>query len=268
MAAVAAEFRITPAGTRMALNRMVARGVLQAERIGRQTGFRAPPHLRPLLDEAVLRIFEFGRSARPWGGTWTMVAFSLPEEQRSVRNMLRTRLRWLGFAPLYDGLWVCPHERADRAAALLGELGVATATVLTGRVPPTSPAGGDPIRAWDLAELRNTYEGFLSRFARDRARVLAGQVSAAEALVIRTELMDRWRLFSNADPDLPAELLPADWPLPAAVRLFSDIYDGLAELAAGRFAELVSSVDPSLADQVRYRTTSAPGLVGRCPRSR
>ncbi|WP_326709836.1 MULTISPECIES: hypothetical protein [unclassified Streptomyces] len=43
-----------------------------------------------------------------------MAAFSIPEQQRHVRHRVRSYLRWLGFAPLFDGLWVSAH--ADPAA--------------------------------------------------------------------------------------------------------------------------------------------------------
>ena len=43
-----------------------------------------------------------------------LVAFSIPEQNRAARDSLRKQLRWLGFAPLYDGLWVSPAIAPSR----------------------------------------------------------------------------------------------------------------------------------------------------------
>ena len=40
------------------------------------------------------------------GRGWTLVTFSIPEEQRTLRHHLRSTLTWAGFAPLRDGLWL------------------------------------------------------------------------------------------------------------------------------------------------------------------
>ena len=67
------------------------------------------------IRRSVKTIFSFGRSPEPWDGMWSLVAFSIPEEHRAARDELRKALRWLGFAPLYDGLWVSPRDHAAEA---------------------------------------------------------------------------------------------------------------------------------------------------------
>jgi phenylacetic acid degradation operon negative regulatory protein len=58
-----------------------------------------------LADQGTFRrIVEFGTRETPyWDGRWTLVAFSIPETQRQLRHAVRTNLRWLWLAPLYDG---------------------------------------------------------------------------------------------------------------------------------------------------------------------
>ena len=46
----------------------------------------------------------------PHGTGWTLVTFSVPENQRTLRHRLRSALTWEGFAPLRDGLWLAPGE--------------------------------------------------------------------------------------------------------------------------------------------------------------
>ncbi len=47
---------------------------------------------------------------------WSLVAFSIPEDNRAARDALRKQLRWRGFAPLYDGATPDPST-ADAEAA-------------------------------------------------------------------------------------------------------------------------------------------------------
>jgi phenylacetic acid degradation operon negative regulatory protein len=44
---------------------------------------------------------------------------------------------------------------------------------------------------------------------------------AAAAFAGYLHLVDDWRLLPRIDPGLPAALLPADWPGPAAWRVFA-----------------------------------------------
>lgn len=110
-----ADFDVNDAAARAALSRMVKRDLLASTRVGRNTYYRATPRAKAILRAASHRIMEFGSSHEDWRGEWSLVAFSIPENSRSVRAAARRRLEWLGFAPLYDEVWVCPHDRHEDA---------------------------------------------------------------------------------------------------------------------------------------------------------
>ena len=59
----------------------------------------------------------------------------------------------------------------------------------------------------------------------------AGQITGAEAVRARTEVMDTYRRLPILDPQLPARLLPPGWLRVPARSLFAALYDGLAETA-------------------------------------
>src|SRR2546430_485345 len=84
------------------------------------------------IDDGPKRIFGFGVEQPRWDGTWSMVAFSVAEADRDRRHLLRTRLRWLTFAPLYPGLWISPHQHLEEAARVLEELGIDNVTLFKG----------------------------------------------------------------------------------------------------------------------------------------
>ncbi|MET7339036.1 PaaX family transcriptional regulator C-terminal domain-containing protein [Nonomuraea sp. NPDC005650] len=252
-----AEFGISEQNARAAISRLNRRGLLESLRHGRATRYRLSGQGSATLAEGTDRIFGFGRTTLPWDGTWTCVSFSIPESLRSTRTTLRTRLRWLGFAPVYDAAWFAPGDRADAAAGVISELEVKSATIITG---PIRDAGdGDPLRAWDLAELGSRYEAFICRFASLRDRI--GRVGHTEALTARTALIDEWRTFPGLDPELPAELLPGGWPQKPAVDLFVAVYDALGPLATRRVKEIIARHDPQAAALAAHHTTQdvAPG---------
>jgi phenylacetic acid degradation operon negative regulatory protein len=249
------EFGVTSAGSRAALSRLSRRGLLSGARNGRHTSYRLTPQALVLLADGVQRVLEFGTTSRPWSGSWSLVAFSVPEDRRQLRPLLRTRLRSSGFAPLYDGLWISPRPPTDDLGMILEGLGIEASTVFV--VEQKSRVGGKPpISAWDLDEVQDVYREFIEEFTAMRRRVLAGDVGAAEGLVARTRIMDRWRAMPAIDPELPTELLPPNWPREAARDVFVDVYDGLGALAELRVRQIVGAFSSSLAEAVSHWSTS------------
>src|SRR5690606_26488231 len=234
------EFGLTESAARAAIRRAAARGLIVSSRSGRSTAYGVPIRTHELIVSHVRRILEFGAEKREWDGKWTFAMFSIPEHHREDRRTLRSKLRWLGFAPLYDGTWVCPWDHGAAAREIFSDLAVPASTIIRGRLERDAPDAGHPLRAWDLEELRRRYTDFLEQHAALRARVAAGDVGPAEALVGRTQLMTHWREFPNIDPDLPSELLSDDWPRHAARECFIDIYDSLGPVAEQRFRQVVS----------------------------
>ncbi|GIJ51209.1 PaaX family transcriptional regulator [Virgisporangium aliadipatigenens] len=259
LVALLGEFGITGVSARAALSRLARRGLLALSKSGRRTAYALSPRAADVLQEGIRHIISFGAQDKEWSGTWTVAAFSVPEDQRDLRHSLRTRLGWHGFASLYDGLWVSPHGQAEKVISVLSELGISTATVFTAQVADGSPTGGHPINAWDLDALRELYQGLIAEYEPVRDRLRAGQVSTAEALVARTALMDAWRNFPNLDPQLPGSLLPQPWPRQAARDLFIELYDGLAWLAEKRVVQVVAQFDADLAKLVRSHTSDFSG---------
>lgn len=249
------EFGLAEPAARAAIRRAATRGLVVASRAGRTTAYGVPERTHELVIAHVTRLMRFGAGDRTWDGRWTFALFSVPEEQREVRRTLRTRLRWLGWAPLYDGVWVTPWDGGDQALDVLAELGVDTATVARADLADRLPVHGQPLRAWDLDALRARYDDFLDRYGGLAERVRTGAVGPAEALTSRTRLMTHWREFPDLDPELPAEVLPADWPRSAARECFVAIYDGLGPPAERRFAQLLARHAPDLAPLAAHRTS-------------
>ncbi|WP_435135567.1 PaaX family transcriptional regulator [Actinacidiphila sp. bgisy144] len=250
--ALLAEFGISETSARATANRLVKRGVLAAEKSGRQSYLRLSDDGREDNRQRTASIMRFGADSQDWDGLWTVAAFSVPEQERHVRHRVRSYLRWLGFAPLFDGLWVSAHADPATLGPIFRAAGVGNLTVLR-----ASEAGGNsPLKAWDLDDVAASYERFLADHRESLARMDAGTVSPSDALVTRTRVFDAWRVFPGLDPSLPDKLLPPDWPRARARRLFTALHDGLAPLAALRFRQIIAVHDSGLAELTEQRTVA------------
>jgi len=203
---------------RQALARSAAEGWLASERDGPRTSWRLTPSGRRLLTDGTERIYSFGRPMRDWNGHWLLVLGSVPETNRRLRHLLRTRLSWNGLGNLSPGVWVSPHpEREQDVREVLREIGVTdTSTIFVGRLGDLDEARRVAGQAWHLDQIELVYEDFLDAVRDLRPR------DDAETFAAHTRLVQEWRRFPFLDPGLPPELLPADWSGTRAFGLFHE----------------------------------------------
>lgn len=234
------EFGIAPANARAALSRLTRRGILVRSRTGRRTSYSLTDGALRLLEQGGRRIFALGATDEQWQGAWTVVVFSVPDVDNDSRHLLRSRLRWLTFSPLYDAVWVSPHDRTDAVVEQLEELGISDAIVFRATTLTDLPGGRARLAAaWDVETLATEYERFLNRHHDLADRAIRGEVPPGEALVKRTELVDDWRTFARDDPDLPEQFMPEDFPRAHARELFLTTYQALAQPATAAFEAVV-----------------------------
>jgi phenylacetic acid degradation operon negative regulatory protein len=231
---------LSPGATRTVLSRMVAKGWLLAERVGRRSYYALTTRGRRLLDEGEARIYDPPRD-EPWDGLWYLVAYSVPEEQRPLRDRLRVRLQWLGFGQLGNGLWLSPHPVRGEVNALAGELGVGEHVEIF-RAQYQGYSSNDDLvaRCWDLPSVAARYADFLARWGPESEPLANGAeaLTPEVAYMRRFWLIHEYRAFPLIDPYLPHRLLPDDWPGEAAAALFDAYHESLTAPAA-RYVESV-----------------------------
>jgi phenylacetic acid degradation operon negative regulatory protein len=244
-----AEFDVNPSGARAALSRLSIRGLLVGTKDGRNTFYRVADGFRHVLPYGPIHTRAFGKPQSDWDGMWTMVAFTVPEDQRRLRPMLRSRLQSLGYAPLYDGLWVSPHAPDAELEVALQVAPPSSCTVM--RCTELPDAARLPMAsAWALDELGRSYQDFIRAFRPVQRRLNSGRIGPTEALVARTRATYRWFVFAVTDPDLPAALLPRAWPRDVAHDLFVKVVSGLARPAVERVRDIIGHYDSQLAKLV------------------
>lgn len=226
---------VPEATVRATLNHAVQSGQLDREQVGRRAFYAPTTATRQVLADGARRLHHAPAVRETWDGTWTLLSFSLPESRRDRRHQLRTRLGWLGFAALRDGLWVAPGR--VEVAAVADELEVSADVHAFHGASLAPTAGGDVVRAtWDLDAIAATYRDFLATWDRPAPRP-----DAADDLVRGVLLVMDWRRVVLDDPMLPAVLLPGDWPALQGRAVFDDQYARFAAAAAPLFEQ---ALDP------------------------
>jgi phenylacetic acid degradation operon negative regulatory protein len=254
--ALLGEAGVSQAGARTTISRLARRGVIEGSRHGRNSSYR-------LTTAAALNLAAGGRSIvsaadhEPWDRQWTLIAFSLPQDEVGRRRELRQWLRWYGHAPLYDGLWISPRDLTDSAKDQLADLAFGAMTVFRARHTDLgAPTGRNPLDAWDTAAIARHYEDFSRRWMRLLPDIRAGRITGLEAVRARTEVMDTYRRLPILDPRLPLELLPPRWPREPARDLFTAVYDGLAEPAQDHVRAVAARFTTDQLTAVRAHTVA------------
>ncbi|MGM7671145.1 PaaX family transcriptional regulator [Microbacterium sp. A93] len=242
------ELGVSADSGRVSLGRLARRNILQAQKTGRRTAYRFADAIIPGAYMVGRAIASYGSDAE-WSGKWTLCAFSLPDSRKETRRQLRSRLRMLGFAPVYDGLWASPLSRANSARALLDELDVDSGSVFTAI---ENPREGRPALSigQDLDDLRKQLDAFGTRW--QSATVDMPDLTPAESFIVRTSMTDDYRRLISLDPNLPDSTLPEGWAdsRAQARKLFHSIYLGTATQATSHVASAIAEHAPDLAPLV------------------
>jgi phenylacetic acid degradation operon negative regulatory protein len=105
--------------------------------------------------------------------------FSVPENERSRRHTLRSRLAWLGFGTVSAGVWIAPGQLADETQDVLSNYGLAPYVTL---FRADYLAFGDVREQvgpwWDLARLEELYQAFIDSAGPVLARWAGGTDAA------------------------------------------------------------------------------------------
>ncbi len=193
---------------RTAVSRLVSAGRLEGRREGRRSFYRLAPAAENEFAIASRAIYGFERPAG-----WRFVY--LPEGQAEA---LMPQLERMGLARLKPQLAV----GTDRLALPEG--------VLSFRAEPEGGHGhltSFVASAWDLASHAQSYHAFVERFA----PLVSAAPAPDTALTLRLALVHVYRAALLADPRLPPDALPVDWPGHKARRLFARLYTALSPAA-------------------------------------
>lgn len=232
---------VDPPSVRSAVSRLKRRGLLVADRTASGAaayGLSGAAH--QLLEDGDRRIY--GRPAARLSDGWVLAVFSVPEEERSKRHLLRSRLARLGFGTAAPGVWIAPAHLCEEARHTLERLQLASyVDLFTGAHAGFEPTVRSVARWWDLDAIAAQHRAFLDvhepvlrRWS--RRRTVAPEAAYHDYLAA----LDAWRRLPYADPGLPSPLLPEDWPGGRAADVFGRLHAKL-RAAGARYAREVAA---------------------------
>jgi len=180
-------FGIAEGTIRVALSRMVAAGDLTQVNGDYQL-------TRRLRNRQARQDQSRSPSTRPWDGDWEIAVVTAARRSPAERTAFRTAMTELRLAELREGTWLRPANLIRDRPALVTE----QCTFLTGR--PETPGLAESL--WDLP-------GWAAR-ARELDAALDEAVDLQTTYLLAAAVLRHFL----ADPLLPPELVPADWPGP------------------------------------------------------
>ncbi|CAM5545467.1 PaaX family transcriptional regulator [Streptomyces spiroverticillatus] len=234
---------------RSAVSRLKRRGLLESARTPEgAAGYALSGDARQLLDDGDRRIYAGTEPSLADG--WVLAVFSVPEAERAKRHVLRSRLARLGFGTAAPGVWIAPGGLYEETRHTLERLQLAEYVELFRGDHLGFAATRDSVaRWWDLAEIAELHHAFLERHepvlrgweaggpegpgSPGGVRADTGATDVSER-AYRDYLLalDSWRHLPYADPGLPAELLPKDWPGGRSAEVFAGLHARLRDAGA------------------------------------
>jgi phenylacetic acid degradation operon negative regulatory protein len=227
-------FGATTGSSRIALVRLVQRGLATREKEGRHVYYRLTERGLHLLEDGDNRIFSLGQRAES-NGAWTLVWHALPDTRKIERSQLVKQLRFHGFGQLQDGTWLSPRDYVPEVEELATKLGVSDAVAIF-RTEPTGDVTRGPLIAhlWPLDEVAKRYRAFVAEYRPRSRRKLPDQ----QAFVTCTKMVHDFRAFAMVDPELPDAVATHAAARREAIAVFETVYGRLHDPAAAHFRTL------------------------------
>ncbi|UQX03526.1 PaaX family transcriptional regulator C-terminal domain-containing protein [Streptomyces sp. RerS4] len=216
---------------RSSVSRLKRRGfLLPAKAADRSAAYALSDEARQLLDDGDRRIY----GTTPVSQEWLVAVFSVPEQERHKRHLLRSRLARLGFGAVAPGVWIAPAQVAEETGHTLERLHLtAYVELFRGAHLGFAPTAEAVARWWDLTALAKQHEEFLDRHEPVLRALQSGpEPTPAAAYRDYLQALDTWRRLPYADPGLPRDLLPSDWPGDRAAAVFTELHTRLHAIGA------------------------------------
>ncbi len=230
-------FDVTAGTLRTNLSRMSSSGLVRIERRGKKAIYSLQQKSETIQENVSFHLAPVDWSS--WDHRWLGFAFSIPEENRTVRRRVTAKLAAYHLGRLYPGLWIRPLHEQDPAKEAVQDLaheGLGTAMEITFSCEPEKSRIAE---IWEIDRIGLAYESSIDTLRQSHSH-LSG-LSAMEAFRESFLLGDRIVKQLFQDPQLPQELLPDSWQGGALRTLFSEWYQEIRERRAPYLREVLGS---------------------------
>lgn len=240
-------FGFNERAVRTAVFRLVKKQWLVAEKIGRMSDYRITEESRERYVHAEQRIYNL--QLREWDNYWSLVLLDhIDTEQKAT---LKKELEWLGYASISTNMMAYPNgQEQQRLHYLFSRLQlIEQMMIFKSELLPNITNNSNQIileQNWQLEKIKEQYLQYLDYFREIYQLLKQEKPNAQQAFQIRTLLIHYYRRIVLKDPNLPLELLPADWPSINALNLTVNIYKEIDELADEYFLSIAKTAEGSL----------------------
>lgn len=101
------------------LKELEKKEIISIEKNGEEVRVKTKGWLNPqILKYSLKGILEYKRKKKEWKGKWFLVIFDVPEKQRNKRDYLRKFLRFIGFYPYQQSVYIYPFECKEEVALI------------------------------------------------------------------------------------------------------------------------------------------------------
>lgn len=226
---------LSEAAVRSHVLRMKKKGQLQSRRRGRRSFYWLTDAGMSQLNWSGFRFSVLPHDE--WDGMWTVVVYSIPEQQREYRDTLRNVLNWWGFGMLAPGTWISTRPLQPELEGKWKKLGIQQyLDVFRAEYLGPDDLFAMTSRAFpQLSTLADHYREYIARCESVLSRFRAGLLDDEECFASRLRSIVEYVPVVLKDPALPAALLPQDWPRPTANLRAGELQQALAEPAERYF---------------------------------
>lgn len=220
---VMAEFGVSERLVRTSVFRLAKDGWLRSDQIGRRSYYSLTEKGRERFEQATHRIY--GVPTTHWDGQWCLLLLSMLDTE--TKETVRKECSWLGFGPMSANVMAHPSPDLAELDVTIKRLNLAERlVVMRGSTVKSETAMRELTRnCWSLDDIDQRYRTFAERFRPVLGALsTASQLTNRSAFIVRTLLIQEYRKVLLRDPQLPSELLPADWHGARAYQLCRNLY--------------------------------------------
>lgn len=226
---------------------------LTSQAYGRRANYGLTPGGLRRFEEASRHIYA--AQAPLWDRRWRLI-LTVGEMDARERDRVRKALFWRGFGMISPGCYV--HPSADLSAAFDALLAEGLAESMKKLMPMVAaesrfgPSASDNdmvSRAWNLESLVKSYLGFCKQYQpilESLRTDIHGAINGPTALLLRILLIHDYRRLLLRDPELPAVLVPHDWPGQRARLLCRELYRRLLPASEAYLDQTMQLADRSV----------------------
>lgn len=239
-------FEKSETSIRMGLSRGVQNGLFINEKKGQEVYYRLTDIAMESFDYWQKTLARFRERIETqhenWDGSWSVVMLDLPVRKKPADyiDQFTESLQQLGYGSLNKGHWISPYDFSADVTGLADKY-VMNKEILIfhGKLRNKKPEAVAS-EVWPVQELADKYKKFALEVKKSAGKLNAALDSGQVLTFLYLYGSDLFEIIQD-DPQLPMDLLPADWQGPNAARTFGEIRRQVLPFANSFIDEIIES---------------------------